>query len=128
MCIRDRGRLDLAGRAGDIVVTGGHKVSLPEVERAFDGMPGLGAICAVALPHSRLGAVVALVIEGDDGLSKEELVAHARAALAPQFVPRQWYRVAQLPRTVGGKIRRPATAELVGRGDGASHTERVVRL
>src|SRR5699024_9549056 len=30
------GLLQLAGRAGDIAVTGGHKVSLPEVERAFD--------------------------------------------------------------------------------------------
>lgn len=57
------GRLQLAGRAGDVIVTGGHKVSLPEVERAFDAMPGLDAICAIALPDPRLGSVVALVIE-----------------------------------------------------------------
>ena len=57
------GRLQLAGRAGDVVATGGHKVSLPEVERAFAGLPGIGAVCAVALPDPRLGSVVALVIE-----------------------------------------------------------------
>ena len=36
------GALVLAGRAGDIAVTSGHKVALPEVERAFEGMPRLG--------------------------------------------------------------------------------------
>ena len=111
-------RLQLAGRAGDIVATGGHKVSLPEVERAFDGMPGIGAVCAVALPDPRLGSVVTLVIEGPDPPPpKAKLRAWARARLAPQFVPRRWYRVERLPRTAGGKIRRPATAVLIETGE-----------
>lgn len=110
------GALVLAGRAGDIAITAGHKVSLLEVERAFEGFAGLNACCAVALPHERLGSIVALVIEGDPP-AKSELLAHARATLAPQFVPRQWYRVDRIPRTVGGKIRRPATTALVERGE-----------
>lgn len=57
------GRLHLAGRAGDIVVTGGHKVSLPDVERAFADAPGVGAVCAVSLPDEDLGRIVALVVE-----------------------------------------------------------------
>ncbi|GAA1344847.1 AMP-binding protein [Arthrobacter roseus] len=119
--VHDQGRLVdgalvLAGRAGDIAVTGGHKVALPVVERAFEGMPRLGAVCAVALSHDRLGTVVALIIEGNPP-SKGELLARARQKLAPQFVPRQWYRAQRLPRTVGGKIRRPAVAELIARGE-----------
>jgi len=133
------GRLALLGRAGDIAVTGGHKVSLPEVERAFDGMPGLGAVCAVALPDSRLGTIVVLVVEEarppapvstDAGESTAEpataatgarraaeipgkgaLRAWARARLAPQYVPRRWYAVPMLPRTAGGKIRRGEMAD-----------------
>ena len=141
------GRLQLAGRAGDIVATGGHKVSLPEVEHAFDTMPGLGAVCAVALPDPRLGTVVALVIEGSfgrsspareegssagilpnvssppDGLAsvvplKAELQAWARHRLAPQSVPRRWYMLERIPRTAGGKIRRPATISLIEQGEG----------
>ncbi|GAA4785877.1 class I adenylate-forming enzyme family protein [Microbacterium gilvum] len=108
------GRLALAGRAGDIVATGGHKVSLADVERAFDGMAG--AVCAIALPHETLGSVVALVVEGD-AASKEALAGRARTALAPQFAPRRWYRVPRLPRTVGGKVRRGETAALVARGE-----------
>ncbi|MGP5229035.1 MULTISPECIES: class I adenylate-forming enzyme family protein [Micrococcaceae] len=119
--VNDQGRLIdgalvLEGRAGDVAVTGGHKVSLPGVERAFDGMPQLGAVCAVALAHERLGTVVALVIEGESP-EKSELLARARQELAPQFVPRRWYRMEQLPRTVGGKIRRPAVADLVAHGE-----------
>lgn len=130
------GKLELAGRAGDIVVTGGHKVSLPEVERAFDGMPsdlagavvgpGTGAVCAVALPHPKLGSVVALVVEvgaeAETGAGLEALVSKdalrewAKERLAPQFVPRQWYAIERLPRTVGGKIRRGETRELVEAG------------
>ena len=147
------GQLELAGRAGDIVVTGGHKVALPEVERAFADAhlnpdtrpePGTGrdadantdadtntnaaaspgdplaapAVCAIALPHPRLGSIVALIIEADAGTTpdKAALRAHAAARLAPQFVPRQWYRVTELPRTVGGKIRRAAAQELVTTG------------
>jgi len=109
-------RIQLLGRAGDIVVSGGHKVALPEVERAFEAMPGLGAVCVVALPDARLGSVVALAIEGGQAPPKEALQAWARDRLAPQFVPRRWYLVPRLPRTVGGKIRRQATAELLDDG------------
>ena len=111
-------RIELLGRDGDIVVSGGHKIALPDVERAFDGMPGVGVVCAVAQPDTRLGSVVALVLEGQEAPSKDALQAWARDRLAPQFVPRRWYLVPRLPRTVGGKIRRPATAELLD-GDGA---------
>ena len=113
--LRD-GALVLAGRAGDVAVTGGHKVALPEVERAFDAMPHVGAVCAVALPHDRLGSIVALVVEGT-APTKRELQDFARVRLAPQFVPRRWYHVDQLPRTVGGKIRRRATTELLLDGE-----------
>ena len=114
-----QGRLQLAGRSGDIVATGGHKVSLPEVDRAFEAMPGLGAVCAVALPDARLGAVVALLVEDSPHapFPKADLQAWARDRLAPQFVPRRWYRVPRLPRTAGGKIRRPAAAAMVESGE-----------
>ncbi|WP_029145992.1 class I adenylate-forming enzyme family protein [Microbacterium luticocti] len=109
------GRLQLIGRAGDVAITGGHKVALPEVERAFADLPGLGAVCAVALPDAARGSIVALVVEGP-GRPRAELRAWARDRLAPQFVPRRWYRLDALPRTVGGKVRRGETAQLVARG------------
>jgi long-chain acyl-CoA synthetase len=127
----ENGLLQLAGRAGDIAITGGHKVSLPEVERAFEvfdaeharsGQDRLGEVCAIALPDESLGSIVALVMEGaaavEGAADKAELLAHARAQLAPQFVPRRFYVLERLPRTVGGKIRRAETAELITSGEG----------
>ncbi|GAA0034139.1 MULTISPECIES: class I adenylate-forming enzyme family protein [Brevibacterium] len=117
------GRLQLAGRAGDIAVTGGHKVSLPEVERAFDGYAAgghrLGEVVAIVLPDAALGSIVALVIEaGGEGIGKAALLAHARSRLAPQFVPRRFFVLDRLPRTVGGKIRRAEIVDLIVDGQG----------
>jgi long-chain acyl-CoA synthetase len=124
------GKLELVGRAGDIVVSGGHKVALTEVERAFEDLPGAPAVCAVAVPAARLGSIVVLVLEHPrdndptgtaatgDALTKDALRSHGRAHLAPQFVPRRFYLMDSLPRTVGGKIRRSEVTDLLAHGRG----------
>lgn len=119
------GMLQLAGRAGDIAITGGHKVSLPEVERAFETYDNLGEVCAIALDDPALGSIIVLVIEAStdnadnaDNAGKAALLNHARARLAPQFVPRRIYRLDRLPRTVGGKVRRTETVDLIMDGQG----------
>ena len=124
--VNDQGRLvngllQLAGRAGDVAVTGGHKVSLPEVERAVEGYDNLGEVVAIALEDSNLGSIVALVIEaGTSAVSvdKTAVLDHVRTRLAPQFVPRRIYVLESLPRTVGGKIRRSETVDLIMQGQG----------
>lgn len=122
--VHDQGRLrdrDFAfvGRHGDVVTTGGHTIALDEVERAFEGMPGLGSCCAIAQQDDRLGTRIALVVEGE-APATAELRGWARDRLAPASVPRRWYAVPKFPRTAGGKIRRAAVAELVTRGGGRS--------
>jgi long-chain acyl-CoA synthetase len=110
------GVIELAGRAGDIAVSGGHKISLPQVERALATVPGCESCCAVALPDASLGAIVAVVVEGDDVPSKQRMQQELRRLLAPQFVPHRYHRAAELPRTAGGKIRRVEVAALVAAG------------
>lgn len=117
------GEIVLAGRAGDIAVTGGHKVSLPQVERALATVPGCDQCCAIALPDAGLGSIVAVVVEGAGPAGAQGAVpakavvqAELRRLLPEQFVPRRYFRVDALPRTAGGKIRRVAVAELVAAG------------
>jgi acyl-coenzyme A synthetase/AMP-(fatty) acid ligase len=112
------GVVALAGRAGDIAVSGGHKVSLPQVERALATVPGCESCCAVALPDASLGSIVAVVVEGDaDAVPSKQLQQRElRRLLAPQFVPHRYYRAPALPRTAGGKVRRGAVAQLVADG------------
>lgn len=113
------GSIVLAGRAGDIAVTGGHKVSLAQVERALATVPGCEECCAVALPDAVLGSIVAAVVEGSPGAVPEKAVMQSamRQLLPEQFVPRRFFRVDALPRTAGGKIRRVEVTELVERGE-----------
>ena len=120
--VHDQGRLrgrdfSFVGRRGDVVTTGGHTISLDEVERAFEGIPGLNAVCAVAESDDRLGTRIALVVEGI-APPATDLRRCARERLTPAAMPRRWYTLAEFPRTAGGKIRRAAVADLVALGQG----------
>lgn len=110
------GLLRLAGRAGDIAVTGGHKVSLQQVDRALETIPGCEVCCTVTQPDAALGEVLVAIIErqGETPVpEKRDILEHLRVLLPPQFRPRRFYTADRLPRTVGGKIRRGAVrAEL----------------
>jgi len=118
--VHDQGRLrgrdfTFVGRRGDVVTTGGHTVSLDEVERAFDGMPGLDAVCALAESDDRLGTRIALVVEGS-APPAADLRRWAQERLAPAARPRRWHTLPAFPRTAGGKVRRAAVADLVALG------------
>lgn len=142
-----RQQVQVVGRAGDIINTGGHKVALPEVTRAYaDFTAGGQAFDAVAvgLPDATLGTVLALAVEdiglelsgselGGAGvnplLTKAALREWGRARLAPQFVPAQYYVVPRLPRTVGGKIKAAELAGMLRSGHAEQHgAEGVQRL
>ncbi|MBM7796139.1 AMP-binding protein [Pseudoglutamicibacter cumminsii] len=140
------------GRAGDIINTGGHKVALPEVTRAYTDFTAGGQAfdaVAVGLPDATLGTVLALAVEDfgvglsssglsgsglggtrvDPLLTKAALREWGRERLAPQFVPAQYYVVPRLPRTVGGKIKTTELAELLRSSHAAQHgAEGVQRL
>lgn len=142
-----RQQVQVVGRAGDIINTGGHKVALPEVTRAYADLTVDGQAfdaVAVGLPDATLGTVLALAVE-DPGqstegpgvggarvnprLTKAALREWGRARLAPQFVPAQYYVVSRTPRTVGGKVKTAELAELLRSGATArTSSEGVQRL
>lgn len=145
--VNGRQQVQVVGRAGDIINTGGHKVALPEVTRAYADLTVDGhAFDAVAagLPDATLGTVLALAVEdfgvglGDSGsgsprvnplLTKAVLREWGRERLAPQFVPAQYYVVSRLPRTVGGKIKTADLADMLRFGTTArTNGEGVQRL
>ena len=145
--VNGRQQVQVVGRAGDIINTGGHKVALPDVSRAYAdlnvGGQAFDAV-AVGLPDATLGTVLALAVEdsglgtggGEPGgagsggtLTKAALRAWGRARLAPQFVPAQYYVVSRIPRTVGGKVKTAELAELLRSGATArTSSEGVQRL
>ena len=105
------GFVHLRGRADDVELVGGISVSPLEIEAVLCRHPAVTevAVAGVVGPDgaSRLEAfVVAAPGAGPaDGL-EAELVAMARAELAPFKVPRSVVVVEALPRTATGKLRR----------------------
>ena len=61
------GRLEVLGRADDVIITGGEKVAPAAVERVLLAQPGVRAACVVGLPDPEWGQVVAAAVVVSDG-------------------------------------------------------------
>ena len=105
------GFLWFVGRADDVIISAGYRIGPFEVESALIEHPDVLEAAAVAAPDPDRGAIVkAFVVlrpgqSGDAELAKA-LQDHVKAVTAPYKYPRQVEFVAELPKTVSGKIRR----------------------
>ncbi|WP_433788344.1 o-succinylbenzoate--CoA ligase [Actinomycetospora sp. CA-101289] len=114
---RPDGRLEVLGRADDVIVTGGEKVAPATVERALLVQDGVREACAVGLPDAEWGARVVAAVVGD-GLDAETL----RAAVAPglgRAAPRAVAVLDALPLRGIGKPDRAAVRAHFGGSDRA---------
>ncbi len=103
---RDDGRIEVLGRADDMINTGGVKVPANAVERCLSAQPGVRDACVVGVPDPEWGeAVVALVVpDGEPG----DLRAAVRAELGAAATPKRIEFAAELPLRGPGKIDRTA--------------------
>lgn len=99
------GRLFLAGRAHDVIKTGGYKIYPEEIERVLP--PG---VAVVGIPSAHWGEVIVAVAE-TDGLT--EVVAAATAGLARYKQPRACLAIDTLPRSLQGKVQRSRMRDMV---------------
>jgi len=108
------GRLEVAGRADDVIVTGGEKVAPAAVERVLAAQPGVRAACVVGLPDDEWGAVVAAALVVDPTAADPgRLRAAVRGELGRAAVPRVLRTVDALPLRGIGKPDRAAVARLL---------------
>ena len=104
----EQGRLSIAGRIADTIVTGGENVSPIEVEAVLLEHPAVADVAVFGRPDPEWGeAVIAHVVKRDGaGAQAEELRRHCAVSLAPFKVPKQVEFVAEVPRGVTGKLLR----------------------
>lgn len=103
------GRLQVHGRRGDLIITGGENVWPSAVERALATHPGVAEVAVTGRPDPEWGqVVVALVVASDPASppSLSELRDCAKQTLPAFAAPRVVEVVAALPRTSIGKVRR----------------------
>ena len=103
------GHLEVDGRIGDLIVTGGEKVWPAPVEEALRSHPGVADAAVAGRPDDEWGQrVTAFVVPADAGAppALAALRDHLRARLPAYAAPRELVLVDELPRTALGKIRR----------------------
>ncbi len=115
-----RERLVVLGRADDVIITGGLKVSPTEVEAVLVGLPGVAQACVVGVDHPRWGSAVTAVVVPKAGHGAgsgwcERLRAQARGRLDGAHSPKQVIAVDALPTRGPGKVDRREVARLAAR-------------
>lgn len=109
------GRLRILGRADDVIISGGVKVSLGRVEAVVRELPGLSAAVVVPAPSGQWGQVPVVVTAGEASILLDALRAHVAAALGAAARPARMVSVPQLPLLATGKPDRRALEALVAR-------------
>jgi acyl-coenzyme A synthetase/AMP-(fatty) acid ligase len=99
------------GRADDVIISAGYRIGPFEVESALVEHPAVVEAAVVASPDPVRGEIVkAFVILAPGYQPSDELAAqlqqHVRSVTAPYKYPREIEFVAELPKTISGKIRR----------------------
>lgn len=103
----DEGRLTLAGRASDLIISGGLNVYPREVERVVDAVPGVEETAVIGLPDPDLGeTVVAVVVAAGQGPDEGALRDACQQHLARFKHPRRFVVAHSLPRNAMGKVQK----------------------
>ncbi|MFO1541354.1 MAG: alpha/beta fold hydrolase, partial [Chloroflexota bacterium] len=104
------GRLVVTGRIDDLIVRDGENIAPAAVEAVLAAVPGVREAALVGVPDPVHGAIpVALVAAGPGADPADaQILAAARAALAPFRVPARIVRLGALPRGAGEKVLRRA--------------------
>ena len=105
------GYLWFVGRADDVITSSAYRIGPFEVEAALVSHPAVAEAAVVGKPDPVRGEIVKAFVllapgfEPSDDLARD-IQAHCKRETAPYKYPREIEFVAELPKTVSGKIRR----------------------
>lgn len=100
------GRLFVAGRDDEMIISGGENVFPRPVEEAIAALPQVVDVAVVGVPDPEFGQRLAAFVVGAEGssLDEEMVKGYVRNRLSRFSIPRDVTFVDQLPRTATGKI------------------------
>ena len=113
------GRLHVAGRDDDMIVSGGENVFPQEVEDCLFAHEQVREVAAVGVADDDYGQRLRAFVVRSGEVSADELREHVKAHLARFKVPREIVFLDELPRNATGKVLK---RELVGRGPSQDQT------
>jgi len=120
--VDEHGRVFVDGRADDVIISGGKKISPVEIEDVLKAHPGVGGAAVVAIPSNEWGERPIAVLEpsSDERPSADELRGWCGARLTRYKIPDDFAWCDALPRTGLQKISRSAVREALARADGTN--------
>jgi malonyl-CoA/methylmalonyl-CoA synthetase len=100
--------LRIAGRAKDLIITGGLNVYPKEIEERIDAMPGVIESAVIGVPDADFGEAVAAVVvaRAEHTLTESAIIAALKSEIAGFKVPKRVHFVAELPRNAMGKVQK----------------------
>jgi fatty-acyl-CoA synthase len=116
LAMRDEeGFITLVGRKGDMYISGGENIYPEEVERVYEGHPGIEEVAVLGVPDPDLGEAGAACIVPREGarLDAQGLREYARGKIAGYKIPRHFRCFDALPKTVTGKIQKYLLREML---------------
>ncbi|MDX3641572.1 class I adenylate-forming enzyme family protein [Streptomyces sp. MB09-02B] len=109
----EKGRLEVVGRAKELIITGGENVDPAEVENALADLPGVREAAVGGTPDPVYGELVtAYLVTAPPGPTLEDVRRHLDGRLARHKWPRRLCVVPALPRGATGKLQRRALIQL----------------
>jgi long-chain acyl-CoA synthetase len=115
----DMARVDADGfifiveREREIVKSGGHRVSIKEIEDVIAELQEVVEVAVVSAPHELLGEAIVAFVECITGTGQpKDILEHCRRRLPPSKVPESVVHLAGLPHTSSGKVHRSSLKEL----------------
>jgi long-chain acyl-CoA synthetase len=100
------GNLFMVSTRSDVIVVSGFTVYPAEVEDVVTALPGVREAAVVAVADAATGQAVKVFVVGDARVDLDAVQQWCAARLGRFKVPRQVEFVAELPRSVAGKIAR----------------------
>ncbi|MCU1399093.1 MAG: fatty acid CoA ligase [Acidimicrobiales bacterium] len=102
------GRLTLAGRGTDLIISGGLNIYPKEIELLLDDVPGVVESAVIGVPHPDLGDGVLAVIVAAADFDPAAIAAALDGRLARFKHPKHVAVVTDLPRNAMGKVEKAA--------------------
>ncbi len=101
------GYTKIVDRKKDMILVSGFNVYPTEIEDVLAHLPGVLEVAAVGVPDEKSGEVVKVfIVKKDEALTKENVLAYAKANLTGYKIPKHVEFRKDLPKTNVGKILR----------------------
>ncbi|MEE8394219.1 MAG: AMP-binding protein [Rhodospirillales bacterium] len=107
------GRVSIAGRGKDMIISGGLNVYPKEIENQIDGLDGVRESAVIGIHHPDLGEAVTAVVVADamGAISERSVCQGLDGKLARFKIPKRVFFIDELPRNAMGKVQKAQLRE-----------------